>query len=102
MKVVELNSVSYLAEDVVAGVLVKAMKVGGNSANIHNAKNYIQQEALGTLQDISFGNAVITTRELTPVEAGNFTIVNAAMVQATDTALAVVINSRLDELLGEF
>jgi hypothetical protein len=68
-----------------------------------NALEYVKAENLGELQDVTFGNAVFTSRPLTQMEQGYIQIAETAMEEARDTALAIVVNSRLDELMsGEF
>ncbi len=101
MKFVTLNQENFLVEAVVSGGLVGAFKTNYTTVNLDLAKQYVQERGLKTLQDVSFGNAVFTARDLTPVELGYFTIVDAAYVQAEETAMAVIVNQQLDEILGE-
>jgi hypothetical protein len=101
MNFVTLNKENYLVESTIDDTLNGALRVKNNTVNLSMAKNYLKSKNLGTLQDISFGNAVFTTRELTTIESGFINMAITAMEEAEQSAMAVLVNTRFDELMGE-
>ncbi len=101
MKVIAINGQNFLASSVQDTTALQAMSFRGDSVTLTTLSNYIKSNNLKTLNDISFGNATTLTRELDHIEKGYLAVVEATFLQASETALASVINARMDELLGK-
>lgn len=102
MYVLTLENKNYLAKTVENDTAFNAYAI--NKPNVLGMKDfigYVKAENLGELQDIKFGNAIFTSRGLTAIERGSYTMVLTAMEEARKTAIATVENSRLEQLLGE-
>ena len=99
MKIVTLNNKSYLVADATATELVNAMEFSGKDLNMRIVADYLKNENLNTLTNVTFGNQVFTARDLTPLEDGYVALAATAMQQAKLTALSKVENQSFDDLL---